>query len=126
MVRSAAFIETPLMDFFSGKFDVVAAGVGLFQYGDTHRFARGRILLDSAISSDFSIDVKVKEAEVNQNPTSSAATHIGLSSLTVLVFFCFGIACCSCRSALSSLSDRLQPVGLKACFSCVIDGRALA
>ena len=91
MDGSAAFIETPFMDFFSGKFDVVATGVGLFQHSDTNRYVRGRILLDNAISSDFSIDVKVKEAEINQNPTSSAATQFGLLQSTVLFLFVLGL-----------------------------------
>jgi hypothetical protein len=77
---------------FRTSFDLVATGVGLFQHSDTNPYVRGRILLDNAISSDFSVNVKVKEADANQNPTSSAATQFGSLRSTYQLCVCHYLA----------------------------------
>lgn len=69
--QSSAFIETPLMSFFSGDHDCKAQGIAILQY-DGDRYVRRRILLDG-IEGDFSVDVKVEKANEPQ-PTSSATT----------------------------------------------------
>jgi hypothetical protein len=89
---SKAFIQVPLMSFFSGLHDVSAEGVALFQHEDSDggRRLRSRIVLDSNLSSQFSVDVTVVPTKEPDSPTSAAALTIG-SLVTAVMFLLFGL-----------------------------------
>jgi len=88
---SAAFIEAPLMTFFSGSFDVVAYGLALLRYNGSDRYVKSRILVDNALSSGFDVYVKVeKPGEVSQ-PTSSAIS-LAVSWVWTMTLLLLGLA----------------------------------
>lgn len=78
------------MSFFSGLHDVSAEGVALVQHEDGGRRLRSRIVLDSNLSSQFSVDVTVVPTTEPDSPTSAAASTIG-SLVTAVIFLLFGL-----------------------------------
>mmetsp|Transcript_30598 Transcript_30598/g.55383 ORF Transcript_30598/g.55383 Transcript_30598/m.55383 type:complete len:350 (+) Transcript_30598:493-1542(+) len=89
---SKAFIEVPLVSFFSGLHDMRAEGIALVQHDDPDggRSLRSRLVLDSNLSSQFSVDVTVVPTKEPDSPTSAAASTIG-SLVTAVMFLLFGL-----------------------------------